>query len=352
MPQIRVLNRHEWLDAWERLPADRREAYWHPEFVEASARWEQAEACCLQVECGAGWMLYPFLRHPIHGYDAIAPGVADAQTAYGYGGPLAGGESEQDAADAMLRDAAEWMRGRAIVAEFVRCHGTWCDQALLERAGYRLMVVRTNVECVLPAEQDGFLADWESLARRNVRTAEKKLLRARKGSGAEDWMAFVRLYARTADRLEMAACYRFDEAYFAGIAALPDACRELWLVDDADGMPVSAAIVLYGGSIAHYHLGASDFEKRGLCPNDFLYLTMARAAQRRGCGRIVWGGGLSNDPADSLFQFKCHFGSVRRPTLVAGRVIDAVAYDALAAEWSRRNPERAAANRLFLRYRA
>lgn len=352
MRQTRILNSLEWLDAWSRLPADRREAYWHPSFVEASARWEKAEACCLRVDSESGWLLYPFLRHPVHGFDAIAPGVADAQTAYGYGGPLIVGDADPHAADAMLLDAAEWMRERAIVAEFVRCHGTWCDQAQLARAGYRLMVVRTNVECVLTGSPDGFLVEWEAVARRNVRTAEKKGLRARLGASGADWATFARLYASTADRLEMAAFYRFDDAYFAAIAALPDECRELWLVEDAGGQTVSGAILLYGGSVAHHHLGASDFEKRSLCPNDFLYLAMARAAQRRGCERIVWGGGLSDDPADRLFQFKTHFGSVRRPTMIAGRVIDAAVYDALGAEWSRRHPDRASANRMFLRYRA
>jgi hypothetical protein len=65
----------------------------------------------------------------------------------------------------------------------------------------------------------------------------------------------------------------------------------------------------------------------------------------------VWGGGLSNDEADTLFRFKRHFGDVETPVHVAGRVLNPERFAAISSAWERRNPERAATTKLFLRYR-
>jgi hypothetical protein len=107
--------------------------------------------------------------------------------------------------------------------------------------------------------------------------------------------------------------------------------------------------VFVGGRLAHYHLGASDFSWQAVRPNDFLYYAMATLAKGAGCERIVWGGGLSDDPSDTLFRFKTHFGGVRRGVFCGGRVIDEGAYEGLCREWEGRNPGKKTG--MFLKYR-
>jgi hypothetical protein len=346
MTRTRLLDEPAWRAACAALPGALREVYPTPAYHAVCAGWERAEPRCLRAETGGGWMLYPYLAHPA-GEDASGAGGAwDAQTAYGYGGPLFVGDASPAERAAALVEVSRGLRDAGAVAEFVRCHTEWVDLAALSAAGYRTFQVRTNVECDLTAAD--FESAWAPAARRNLRKARAGGLAARAGAGRADWAAFARLYALTAARLDMAAGYRFDDFYFTGLSHLPEA--RLVLVETPTAATAAGAIVFVGGRLAHYHLGASDFAFQEWRPNDLLYHAMATTARDAGCERIVWGGGMSNDPADSLLRFKTHFGAVRRPVYCAGRVIDAAGYGRLCAAWQARNPGRE--SKLFLRYRA
>jgi hypothetical protein len=340
MIRLDALDLPAWRQAWHDLPGDRREVYSAPEYHAVCARWERATPHCLRAASGAGWMLYPYLAHPIE------DGRHDAQTAYGYGGPLFVGEWSAERRAAALGAVADHLRASGAVAEFMRCHTEWSDPQQLAAAGnYRAFQVRTNVECELEADFEGA---WAAAARRNLRKGRAAGLAWRDGASADGWGAFERLYAATAERLEMAASYRFDGEYFRGLSRV--AGVRLVLVETTDSQVVAGAVVFVGGRLAHYHLGASDFAHQEKRPNDFLYHAMATVARDAGCERIVWGGGMSNDPQDTLFRFKTHFGGVRRAVFCAGRVIDAAAYEQLCKAWQTRHP--GVEPKLFLKYRA
>jgi lipid II:glycine glycyltransferase (peptidoglycan interpeptide bridge formation enzyme) len=282
-------------------------------------------------------MIYPYLLHPIDG-------LSDIQTPYGYGGPLFVGDWPADHTAAALTATAEYLRSLRAVAEFIRCHTEWADHDALIAAGYRTFQVRTNVECDLTLED--FTSTWAPAARRNLRKATSAGLSFRPAESDADWSAFESLYAATADRLDMSPAYRFDHAYFTALRAVPNV--RLTIVEK-QSRPLAAAIFFLGGRLAHYHLGASDFSHQQDRPNDLLYLAMATLARQAACQRIVWGGGMSNDPDDSLFRFKTHFGQIRRAVHCAGRVLDPEAFEYLVAQWRQKNPGREPG--LFLKYR-
>jgi len=344
---ITRLDRDAWVRAWSSLPSERQSTYYHPDYVSAAAHWEGGAADCLHVDGGGGRrLLYPYVRHSI----PDAANLFDVQTAYGYGGPLFVGEWDHAGRVEALRDIGQRLAERGAVAEFVRCHEQWTDLDALRDAGYATPIVRINVSCDLLA--DDVSSTWASNVRRNLKRAAAAGLRWRAGATAADLHAFSSLYAMTADRLGMAASYRFDEAYFRSLFAMGDSLARLVLVETPQGKPIAGAVVLCAGQIAHYHLGGSDFAHQNDRPNDFLYLAMAETARAAGCTSIAWGGGLSTDPADSLFRFKCGFGTHRVPVHIGCRVLNEDSYRALNEDWERRNPDRAAECKLFLRYRA
>lgn len=332
MPELLSPDHPAWIDRWLSLPAPLREVYYHPAYAAACALWERARA--VNVELPGG--LYPVLLHPI---DREA-GSCDAQTPYGYGGPVWDGILDP----ALVFEAGEALRAAGAVAEFMRVHPHHQPPQLLDEAGFKLFQVRTNVECDLTGAD--FTTTWSAGARRNLRKARGAGLSCRRGSSTADWDAFERLYAATAQRLAMSGFYRFNRRYFDALAAIPGV--ELVIVEGPTGA-VAAAIVFVSGQVAHYHLGGSDFEQQQHRPNDLLYFAMASLAREAGCARIVWGGGLSNDPADSLLRFKSHFGAIRTPVYGAGRVLDRPRFDDLCRAWQQRHPGRQP--RLFLKYR-
>jgi hypothetical protein len=338
--QLTTLNATQWQDHCNDLPPPCREVYFQPAYAQLCARWERATAHCLRIRDDDGWLLYPYLAHPIDADDRH-----DIQTPYGYGGPLFIGDWPLDRRVAALHLIREHLRAAGAVAEFVRCHTEWLDPDTLRAADYKVFQVRTNVECDLTT--DDVTATWAPAARRNLRKAQNANLTWRTGSTQSDWHTFESLYIQTAKRLEMPPSYRFDSAYFAALSQID---RARLLLVEHDRTPIAAAILFLGGALAHYHLGASDFAHQHLRPNDFLYFAMATCAKDAGCRRIVWGGGLSNDPADTLFRFKSHFGHLHRPAFAAGKVIDQPAYDRLCNRWRETHP--GATFKLFLAYRA
>jgi hypothetical protein len=345
---IAQLDRVAWLRAWSSLPSERRSTYYHPEYVAAAARWEGGEAECLRIDGdGDRCLLYPYVRHAIPG---DSTGACDIQTAYGYGGPLFVGDWEHDARVEALLDVGRQFAERGAVAEFVRCHERWTDVDAMRDAGYSTPVVRTNVSTDLSAEP--IPTSWASNVRRNLKRAASAGLRWRVGATAADLDSFSRLYATTAERLGMAASYRFDTSYFRALFAMSSPLAQLVLVETCDSVPVAAALVFCGGEIAHYHLGGSDLTHQANRPNDLLYLAMAETARAAGCRFIAWGGGLSTDPADTLFRFKSAFGQLRHPAHIGCRVLNEPVYRALVQEWESHNPDRAATCKMFLRYRA
>lgn len=311
-----------------------RDVYHHSDYVTACARWENATAAWLDVAGG----VYPVLLH------RLPEGIGcDAQTPYGYGGPLFSPElTPAEKVEAIAR-AGDELRRHGAIAEFMRVHPHHLSPQLLVDAGLKVFQVRTNVECTL--EVDDVTMLWSPGARRNIRKAQSFGLSWRKGESQADWDAFEALYGQTARRLTMAPMYHFDHAYFDAIRRVP--CVELVIVEKGQ-TAVAAAIVFTSGSAAFYHLGASDFAYQQQRPNDLLYLAMASAAREAGCGRIVWGGGLANDPEDSLFRFKSHFGPDRVSVYGAGRVLDEQHFAAACARWEAVNQRKSS---LFLKYR-
>jgi len=348
-----VLSGEEWLAAWHELPARVREVYYHPHFASTCGRWEGARAQCLLVEGSRDRrLLYPYLRHPILGYESVAGPCCDVQTPYGYGGPLFLGDWDLDDQRRALDAVADHLRHTGPIAEFVRCHTEWLDAAALEYCGYRTRLVRTNVEYDLPeGAVAGLGSDWDNGARYQLKQAHRCGLRYRVSRAANDLAAFEKLYALTAERVNMARACRFDHDYYRGLLELDPVQAKLILVETAEHRPAAGAILFLGGTLAHFHLAGSDFALQSLRGNVLLYWAAAREAAATGCQRIVWGGGTTNDPQDSLFLFKAQYGRRRTPVHIATRVLDGDRYSAICDEWSRRHPEKAK-TKLFLKYRA
>jgi hypothetical protein len=308
---------------------------------------------CIFLSDGSGYALYSYLRRPIEGFSTAGRRVFDTETCYGYGGPIFCGDWAAENRIGALRAAQRYLEASGVVAEFIRCR---CDGFAADdfrAADYRVLQVRTNVECDLePGALEAIPPTWHKKARRDINRARRAGLCYRIGGDKEHIAEFARLYRMTAERLDMTPFYRFDLAHFEALLSLEPDLVKLLVVHRTGGAEcVSAGILFLGGETAHYHLGASDLAHRAVCPNDFLLFALARVAAEHGMRKIVWGGGLGNDPNDSLQKFKERFATQLVPVHIACRVIDDGAYQDLCTQWEARYPEKRETKRLFLRYR-
>lgn len=276
---------------------------------------------------GARTLALPYLRV------AIDADHFDAQSAHGYGGPLA---TTPDAG--FLREAwhaaAAAMRDDGAVSVFLRLHPLARNEALLPPHA-TCREDRTTASIDLHAGLDGASL---SVHRNMLRRASRLGLTSEVGPvDAEGAAAFVALYAATMSRLEADAMYRFDAAYLDHLRGLGEGIA-LARVRGSDGAVVAAALALWGAREGEYHLAARVAGSEN-CAGNLLLHALAQEGARRGLDALHLGGGRGADPDDALWRFKSRVGTGRHTFITAGWDLDADVASALRARWARENGE-------------
>lgn len=306
------------------LPRERQIASLHPRYVIAdAARDERLEACFHGfAEGGRCWM------HAVH--RSALPGVGgfDAQSPYGYGGPLSNSDDPEFLARAwaVYRD---WQRQSGCVAEFVRFHpllnnelwygGTvrddratvWIDLALVDLLGSYAGRARTAIR---KAQKCDVEFAWIKTDRACI---EK----------------FSRFYREAMLALNASVFYHFPDAYFEQLMGLPAyrlaVCRRgpEWL---------AAGLFGFAGDSVEYHLAATSAEGKRLAVNSLMLHEVALAARACGLRRFHLGGGSDADPANPLLFFKRGFSTASATFRTGAAIFDAHRYEALKTRWPER----------------
>jgi Acetyltransferase (GNAT) domain len=274
--------------------------YLSPEYLTAAAASEEGELAAFAAPA----VVYPFLVRP------LSDGRCDITSAYGYGGPLGGGDWRS-----AFRDAC---RERGVVSEFIRFHPLLQNQHDLEDVDLRPVQDTVTVDTRL--EDEGLLAQMQPTARNKLRKAERRGVRAHE---SRDLGRFHDLYHETMQRTDADEAYLFDGAYFAGL----DQLGERLLMLDAS---CAAALFICGDGAMHYHLSGSTAEGRRDAATNLLLWEAMRHARERGLHTLHLGGGLR--PGDALATFKQSIGAGRAAYVQGRAVHDAEAYRALCRE--------------------
>jgi hypothetical protein len=290
------------------------------------------------VHCddGAHALVFPYLCVPI-----LQP-FADAQSAHGYGGPLATTDDPEFLRTAW-RFAGDLMRGEGVVSTFARLHPLAGNAAFVPPDA-TLRVDRTTASIDPRARLEGPAL---SVHRNMLRRAARLGLRATLGPlDADGARAFLTLYEATMSRLDADATYRFGASYLATLADLGEAVS-LAQVRSDDGAVVAMALALWGAREGDYHLAAR-VEGSENCAGNLLLDTLAQEADRRGLTALHLGGGRTPAPDDALWRFKSRVGTGRHTFQTAGWDLSADVASSLRARWARENGE---APRWFLGWR-
>ena len=84
---INQLSKEQWLLSLEHFNKSQLDIYYYPSYYEAWETTEEAVPTCLLIETENGFILYPFFKKEITGFN-IDQKIYDIYTAYGYGGLL------------------------------------------------------------------------------------------------------------------------------------------------------------------------------------------------------------------------------------------------------------------------
>jgi Acetyltransferase (GNAT) domain len=303
-----------WEALLDEIPHD---VYHLPQYLEVSARYEDAEPAAFLAREGSCFCLIPVLIRRLPETLTAPPDWRDVKSPYGYAAPLFRGDASwiDKALGAFTREC----QTRNIVSAFLSMHPLLTIPPNL--AGHGQVVKRGEtvyVDLGLTEE-----ALW-SQTRDRFRSYIGKLQRSGFQARFDDWSAygdFISIYGQTMDRLHADRFYYFPEQYFHDLRVALGPRLHFCSVVDSRGELASAALLTETQGIVQYHLSATADQFFRNSPSKMMLHEMRLWARREGYKVLHLGGGLGAR-ADSLFHFKTGFSPLRSDSLACHLVCD------------------------------
>lgn len=332
-------HRKQWSGLVHRLPAERRDLHFLPEYglIYRDAYGQEPMLACL--EDAGNFVIQPFVKRDLNQLPfLLEPGITepyfDIANAYGYGGPLCldPGASASSALLARFNDEfSAWCASQHIASEFCCPHPLLHNHQLVAGWPHVMALPKKPV-----AYLDLTLAE-EELWRAVNRGHRSSIQRARKAgvrvervaANAANLTEFERLYAGTMDRHRAASRWYFPANYFRSCVERLGSDRTSLFFARSEDKVASAHLLLHDFGIAYYHFGGSDDAFFPVRPNNLLLYESALWAKRTAHRVYHLGGGVTSGSADSLLRFKSGFGGSTVTLYTYGRVHDQATYDRL-----------------------
>jgi hypothetical protein len=297
---------------WSEVLSSCEHDFYHlPRYVELEAKRECGQGLGIIVQEGDKLAFFPLLvRELPEEYRAVAPGVRDATSPYGYPCPIFSKGCARDVKFVVssFEELQRVLREMSIVTVFFRlhplipfervhrldagiatvdhCSTVWIDlrkpreQVLREtRATHRNLITRTK--------REGFVA-YEDTALKHLET-------------------FGRIYRETMTRLGAAPMYLFSDSYFREMAEALGDHFHLWVVEKNSEVAAAGLFPTCGG-IVQYHLSGTDAKHEKASPTRLMISEVRDWAVAAGCRTFHLGGGLGSRE-DGLYRFKAGFSN-------------------------------------------
>lgn len=327
-------NAAEWHSVLRQLPESLRDVYFLPEYVALHCFEQWTKALLFVYHQAEAIWAYPFLLQPIRrvGEIYLEPGLYDVETAYGYGGPVANTDKASFLGEAHTAFST-WCQKKGVIAEFVRLHPLlethhWLDPQV------ELIYDRTTVSLQLSSLEE---RRFRPTVRNKLRRARDLGIHVTVQPAHEGFEKFAALYTRTMAHLEAESFYFFNETYFSDLGEFTK--TQGWLLSaELDQEWLGSAVFLKGAHILHYHLSATDPDKRVPGVVNLLLAAAARLGAQDGLRRMHLGGGRSSSPDDSLLEFKRSMASDEHVFYVGRRIHKPQVYACLRELWAREYP--------------
>ncbi len=295
----------EWTAALQR--AQQYDFHHRPEYHVVAEQRGEGQAHLFVYEQDGCLIALPLLLRPIE--TKQAEGWWDANSVYGYGGPVASHEDTPAEVIAGFQAAlAEEMERRRVVAIFSRLHPLLEQEALLAGLGECPLNGNTiSIDLTLPEEEQR--ARYNKSCRRAL-----KQLRAAGFVGVHDTEKrylpqFIEVYLETMRRAGAESFYYFDEAYFNLLTrSLGDASHLFVALKDGEVAAATLCTVCCG--IVQDHLGGTRDVFLEFSPDRLVVETERAWATQIGARQFHLGGGVGAQQ-DSVFRYKAGFSDRR-----------------------------------------
>ena len=325
----------EWGAILEKLPSDRRDVYFTPEYYSLYQNYGDGEARCFVFESDGEYVMYPFLINPIStlGYK-LNKEYYDIQGAYGYNGIITSSENAVFIA-AFWNAFDGYCQDNRIIAEFTRFHPLLNNQCLASPKMNSIFSRHTVSLNLLLSEDAIWKTQISSKNRNMIRKAEKEGVTIVESN---DYETFRRLYDGTMTDLHAEDFYFFPKSYYDEYKyTFKD--KSLLCLALLGGKAIAGSMFMFSEDFAHYHLSARDREFSRYAANNLILWHAIKMAKERGCKCFHFGGGTTGDDDDPLLHFKRSFSKELGEFWFGKRVHNQAIYDQIVSQWKERYPE-------------
>lgn len=313
-----------WEALLDEVPHD---VYHLPQYLEVSAKYEDAEPAAFLAREGSCFCLIPLLIRRLPEALTAPPDWRDVKSPYGYAAPLFRGDGLW--IDKALNTFTRECQTRNIVSAFLSMHPlltvppNLAAHGQVVKHGETIYVDLSLTERVL----------W-SQTRERFRSYIGKLQRAGFQTHFDDWSAyseFVCIYGQTMERLHADRFYCFSVQYFQDLRVALGPRLHFCSVVDSRGELASGALLTETQGIVQYHLSGTADRFFTNSPSKMMLHEIRLWAKREGYKVLHLGGGLGAH-ADSLFHFKAGFSPLRSDFLAYHLVCDESKYASLCRQ--------------------
>ncbi|RWU84464.1 GNAT family N-acetyltransferase [Janibacter hoylei PVAS-1] len=289
-----------------------------------------------QIETGGTWHTLtddsgdwqlPFLVSSIPGQTELF----DASSPYGYAGIAVNPDLPASDQQAMWESAKGILREAGVVSLFLR-HSPLVHTMPAQHLGQHLTVVPDHPTVAVPiSTPDEMWKSLEGRSRTAIRKAQKSgltsLVRPATKEDLHPHGPFRRLYEATMHRVRAKKGYFFSDMYYVALLESLGSDLQLVEVQDSQGKPAAAALLLRHNQTLHYHLSGSEPLHARVGANNLLIWQAMLWSAQNGLRRLHLGGGVGTN--DALLRFKKSFGGELLSFAATGHIIDPARYQRL-----------------------
>lgn len=295
------------------------DVYHLPGYIRAVAEAEGGAACAFYYRGDDGELFIPLIVRSVPGH----PDLEDAQSPYGYCGPLVA-PRRSELASHLFQQFRACPETRKLISVFLRLHPFLNDPQELRGVAECVAHGRT-VYADLSLPLDSLLGSIRSVHRRHIKRLRQSGFRV----AIDEWglhESFIDVYYQTMRRVGAGNSYFFSKKYFELLrSGLPTELHLVSVVAPCGALAAGALLTECCG-IVEYHLGGTADQFYQQSPIKLLFeeaVVWAKASQN---SIFHFGGGLGGRE-DSLYHFKEGFASGRKQFHSARMVFDRESYD-------------------------
>ena len=334
----------EWNGFLSRLPKERRDVYFTPEYYSLYEAYGDGEAQCFVFEKDGELALYPFLKNPITtlGYE-LDKEYYDIQGAYGYNGLISSTDS-REFIEAFWKEFDLWCQDNNIVAEFMRFHPIMKNH-LLGEGHFKLIHDRNTVYLDLTQSEEDIFAGFDKGTRQHIRKAAKSIEIRPAERNEESVQIFNRIYRENMEHVNSIPYLFFNLQHFRNMFQQDNIEFFIAWQDDTP-------IACYSGLVSEEYYGnylrasLTEYNRTGV--NTLMYWSMIQSAKAHGCHYVHFGGGTSGDPENSLLHYKMNFSKTLSEFWIGKKVHNQEVYDKIVEQWKTKYPDSYEAHKVML----